>query len=270
VAEFVGEDGGDLLRAFGLLEKAAEEDDVAAGEREGVDHLVVEDGDGEGVGKVHAVGDAGGQPVERGAARGGVACGQPVEPGLVERGADLVERRVAQRLLAFGRQDLGQLVRHGGDEHEDDERDRGDGGHRPGGDAAPAPHRLALAERGRAGGDLAAEGGVGEVEAREGVGRGGEDERAGGRLVGDGAEVGEQPAKGRAFGRRDDERGGVERDGHAADDRAVAVEEVGEGGHMAAPRSSASAKPSASVNSSRGRWRRTERFSVPVTVSVSA
>jgi hypothetical protein len=52
MAEFVGEDGGDFLRALGLLQKAAEEDDVAAGEREGVHHLVVEDGDGEVVGKV--------------------------------------------------------------------------------------------------------------------------------------------------------------------------------------------------------------------------
>jgi hypothetical protein len=115
--------------------------------------------------------------------------GRPSSPVWSSAAADLVERRVAQRLLAFGRQDRGQLVRHGGDEHEDDERDRGHGGHGPGGDAAPAPHRLALAERRRAGGDLAAEPGVGEVEARERLGRGGEDERAGGGLVGDGAEV---------------------------------------------------------------------------------
>ena len=89
VANLMGQNGGHLVRPRGGLDKAPEENDEAAREGEGVDHLVVQHEHGHL--RLIGLGQARRHPLQRLGAGPGDTDRQGRHAALVERGADMAQ-----------------------------------------------------------------------------------------------------------------------------------------------------------------------------------
>ena len=131
MADFMGKDRCQFLGGVGLVDQAAEKDNLASGQGKGVDHLMVEDMYRQIDRRWHMRDQTGLDLAQGLFAIGRGAKGDRVQVGVVQRLTDLGQCHLSQCLFAAGWNVFSQLVSHQGDQNKQDQRHGGNRCQRP-------------------------------------------------------------------------------------------------------------------------------------------